>query len=364
MKMAFRTLSGAWIISSVLLLSVGPAQAQTPEERAGARSAAHSGLDAYNGGKYADSLDLFTRAENLVHAPTHLLYIARSNLKLGRLVRAQEAYQQLAREKLPADAPQPFREAQQSAERELAGFEGRIPNVTVRITGGVDTSQVKVTMDGKVIPSALVGIPFPADPGMHKFAATAPGFTAGPVDKPLPEGGRDTVELQLVASANSPTVPAGTAVPATVAGQPAATGPAATTVNMTPAASTSTHNKNIPAYALLGVGVVGIGVGTGFLFSYFSASTKADDAYNECVKKPATCSPTSDARKAVDSLDSKASTKGLISAVSFTVGGLAAAGGVTLLILNGNSSDKSTAMEKPTVRGWVGPASLGLSGQF
>jgi len=185
------------------------------------------------------------------------------------------------------------------------------------------------------------------------------------VDKPLPEGGRDTVELQLVASANSPAAPAGTAASAANPGQPAAAGPVATTVNLTPAtSSTSTHNKNIPAIALLGAGVVGIGIGTGFLFSYFSASTKADDAYNACVKKPADCPTGSSARKNVDELDSKASTKGLISAVGFTVGGLAAAGGVTLLILNSNSSDKATALEKPIIRGWVGPASLGLSGQF
>ncbi|MGC4065119.1 MAG: hypothetical protein QM784_10830 [Polyangiaceae bacterium] len=62
----------------------------------------------------------FNRAEKLVHAPTHLLYIARSNVKLGYLVRAQEAYQQLIREQLGASAPQAFRDAQGAAERELA----------------------------------------------------------------------------------------------------------------------------------------------------------------------------------------------------------------------------------------------------
>jgi hypothetical protein len=38
------------------------------------------------GGTLPDALDLFSRAESIIHAPPHLLYIARAHDKLGKLV--------------------------------------------------------------------------------------------------------------------------------------------------------------------------------------------------------------------------------------------------------------------------------------
>jgi len=43
------------------------AAAQTDEERAGARAAAQEGASAFREKRWADSIDLFTRAESLVH---------------------------------------------------------------------------------------------------------------------------------------------------------------------------------------------------------------------------------------------------------------------------------------------------------
>ena len=72
---------------ALALLTAAPmADAQTNSERAGARAAAGEGLKAFNEGRHAEAIDLFTRAESLVHAPPHLLYIARANEKLGWLV--------------------------------------------------------------------------------------------------------------------------------------------------------------------------------------------------------------------------------------------------------------------------------------
>src|SRR5579883_2443273 len=48
------------------------------------------------------------RAEALVHAPTHLLYIARTEAKLGQLVEASETYARIQHEALAPDAPKAF----------------------------------------------------------------------------------------------------------------------------------------------------------------------------------------------------------------------------------------------------------------
>jgi tetratricopeptide (TPR) repeat protein len=338
--------------------------AQTPEERAGARSAARSGLQAYEAGKYADALDLFSRAENLVHAPTHLLYIARANVKLGKLVRAQEAYQQLIREKLAANAPQPFRDAQQSAEQELAAFDSRIPTVTIKITGTTDTSQLKVTMDGKTIPAALVGIPYPADPGTHKFAAVAPGYSAAPIEKTLAENGREQIELKLKADPNAvatstPDASKPTTPDSATTTQP---GPKATTVDLTTKPETKSNTNRVLAYTALGVGAVGVGAGIYFLLGRNSADDEASKKYEQC--RPTKCEGPGE-KSAINKLDDEASTKGWLSVMSFSVGGLAAITGITLLIVDsGKSSTASTSTPQSNVRVWAGPGSLGLTGQF
>lgn len=365
MKTAKRAFRRTCIWGLCLALSSSIAFAQTPEERAGARSAARSGLQAFEAGRYAEALDLFTRAENLVHAPTHLLYIARANVKLGRLVRAQEAYQQLIREKLAANAPQPFRDAQQSAEQELATFEARIPMITVKVTGASDTTQVQVTMDGKNIPPALVGIPYPADPGLHKFAALAPGYSAPPVEKTIAESGRDLIELKLKVDPNAvPVTTPTTGTPSTgnAPGNDAASpGPKAATADFTARPEGRSNTNRVLAYSALGLGAVGVGAGIFFLVGRNNADEDATKKYEECRTN---C--TKDEQKAIDELDDKASTRGWLSIMSFSVGGLAAITGVTLLILGGNRSSNASNLTVPrsNVRVWAGPGSLGLTGQF
>src|SRR4051794_4053633 len=74
------------------------ARAQTDEERAAARAAATEGAKAYDEKRYGDAVELFLKAESLLHAPPHLLYLARSYEKLGKLVKAQETYSKLTHE--------------------------------------------------------------------------------------------------------------------------------------------------------------------------------------------------------------------------------------------------------------------------
>lgn len=360
--MTHRAKLRAYSVSILLCLHASAALAQTPEERAGARAAARSGVDAYNNGKYAESLDLFTRAEKLVHAPTHLLYIARNNLKLGRLVRAQEAYQQLAREKLGADAPKPFVEAQRAATQELEEFEARIPTVTVRLKGASDTSQVKVTIDGQPVPSALVGIPFPADPGPHRFAATAPGYDAKPIDKTLAESSRNDVELSLVSNGQSttPTAAAGDAANAdssTIKTKTDTAQPPATEAK-------SSSSLRVPAYIALGVGAVGVVAGGYFAFQWNSKNSDADDLDAKCVKLDGDECRNVALQAQINTLDDEAYNAGTASLVAFAVGGVAVATGVTLLLLDGSSSKSPAALLQPSVHAYVGPGQLGLTGRF
>src|SRR4051812_34405429 len=92
-------------IAAVLTMALGlslvapSAWAQSDDDRAGARVAATEGVKALNDKRFADAADLFSRAESLVHSPVHLLYLARSQEKLGQLVKARENYTKIIREK-------------------------------------------------------------------------------------------------------------------------------------------------------------------------------------------------------------------------------------------------------------------------
>ncbi|MGC4067648.1 MAG: hypothetical protein QM784_23970 [Polyangiaceae bacterium] len=147
-QFASRLILGA----ACILLAPSLSVAQTETERAGARAAAEAGLAAYNGGRYAEAYDLLSRAETLVHALPHQLYMARASEKQGQLVRAREIYLKITREQLVAGAPRAFIDAQQAAQQELQAIDARLPYLTISLEGATG-SEVRVTMDDKEVPS-------------------------------------------------------------------------------------------------------------------------------------------------------------------------------------------------------------------
>ena len=175
----------------------GWAAPRTPrrtKRRAQARAAATQGLKALQDGRYKDALDLCTRAETLMHAPTHLLLIARAQTKLGHLVEAQEAYIKIERERLASNAPRAFVDAQAAAADEQAALAPRVPVVRVDVEGG-SPSDLQITLDGAPFSSALVGMASPINPGSHTFAVTSASATADPVTVTIAEGAKQSVTL-------------------------------------------------------------------------------------------------------------------------------------------------------------------------
>src|SRR5688500_9939217 len=227
--------------------------ADQTRDRAAARAAADAGADAFEKNDYPQALELFSRAERLYHAPPHLLFIARSLEKLGRLVEAREAYLKLAAEKLPASAPNAFKSAQASGETELNGIEGRLSYVTLQVRGDQADTAVP-TMDGAELPSAMIGIPIPVDPGSHKFSVRNEHGSSKEVTVTLQEGARQTVELAL---------DAGTSTPASSSSKEE---PRSTPVvaDASPAKRGGSAQRTW-GFVTLGAGAVIAGVGTGFL---------------------------------------------------------------------------------------------------
>jgi hypothetical protein len=337
-----------------------PAGAQTDEQRAAARSLATQGNAAFEAGRYRDAVELFGKAESLMHAPPHLLFMARSHKKLGEFVRAREAYLKITRETLPASAPKAFRDAQAAAEEEVREVEPKIANLTVQIEGGAGAANLTVKVDGVVMSSVLVGVAQPIDPGTHQVEASATGFSAAPQTISIKDGATSSLALKLEPDPNAappPVTPL--AAPAAVAAAPANPAPPPA---VPPPASESKASGNsslrIGSYVAFGVGVAGLAAGSIFAVQSASKRKDADQAYAECGGDTG-CRTSNPLSQKVDDLDGSARTAQTLSIVGFALGGVGVATGVTLFILS--SSGKS---EQATLQPWLGVGSAGVRGTF
>lgn len=346
----------------------GTAWAQTDEQRAGARTLATEGAQAFNEGRFKDAVDLFSKAESLVHAPPHLLFMARAHAKLGQFVRAREAYLKIVKEQLPPNAPQAFRDAQASADEERKQVEPHIGKLTVKIEGAETAKDLSVQIDGQPFPNVLLGVPQPMDPGSHSVTATATGFKAAPATATLKDAGQGSVTVKLEVD------PSAAPVAAPVSAAPSS-GP---TLSIGPGSAPSDSAATKPAtglrtgaYVGLGVGAVGLVLGTVFVAKSAANRNDADkaasalesgaDGGRPCSIAGGTCDADSPQARKVNSFDDSARRAKTIGIVGYVIGGLGVATGVTLFVLSTREHGSSQAT---VVAPYVGLGSLGVRGAF
>lgn len=336
----------AWV---ALMLPIGGAHAQTDEEKAAARSLAKQGAEAFAAGRHAETLDLMTRAEAIVHAPPHVLYIARSQAALGKLVAARESYLKVIREELAATAPRAFKDAQQQAKAEVGPIEARIASLRI-VLNGPGASKVNVKLDGQPVPTVLVGVHRPIDPGKHVVTAYPIGLS--PVEQTVELADAEKKDVTL-------TIPAGGA--ASGAGLDPVDDPDAQAKGSADAKTPSPWGSPLViggiAGAVLGVG--GVVVGAVFTAKRGSLSDSASAKYDQAGCKPpskATC--TKAVQDEIGAIDSKAATAGTIGVAGLVAGGVLLAGGVTMLVL-GLTAKPAEKPQSAWVTPWVAPTGAG-----
>jgi len=200
---------------AILALGLVPRQAsaQTPADKATARQLATQGIQLFQQGKHAEALDLLQRAEQLYDAPVHLIYIARTQAALGKLVEASETYRKLVRTDLPAGAPEAFKGAVADGQKELQQLEPRIPSLRIDVVPA-DTQGLQLKVDGEVVSTVVIGINRPTNPGKHSVEAAAANFDTATASVELASGGKQTVTLQMRSKPGAP-APVGTSPGAT-----------------------------------------------------------------------------------------------------------------------------------------------------
>ncbi len=330
------------LASLALVLATGlapaPAAAGPDQDKAEARQLGIEGVKAYDAGDWQGAVTRFQGAERLFHAPTHLLYIARAQVKLGQLLAARETYLSLEREALPTGASPAFKKAQVDAAEDRVQLEGRIPTLVVRVEPP-DLAGLEVLLDGRALEaSALSAVQ--VDPGRHRVEARAADRAAAPIDIEVVVGEKREIVLDFSA--------------------PASAAPPPTRTTMPPEEESSgTATTTILGIAALGVGVAGLGVGAVMGIVSLGNSSDADALYLQCGGDGG-CDQSSAQGAEVQALDDDAATFGTISVIALGAGAAFAATGVVLLLVVGGDDAPSDARVElvPT------PAGAMLRGMF
>ena len=166
------------------------------EKKSTARVAFSEGLALQEKGDCAGALPKFQTAQRLFDAPTQLLHIAQCQVELKQLVEAQESYEVLSRENLQPGASDAFKQAKETANKELPGLRGRIPTLKITVAPA-NAPGLIVVVNGRTIANDALGIGRPVNPGPYKIAASAKGYKAFNLDLDLKEGESKPADIKL-----------------------------------------------------------------------------------------------------------------------------------------------------------------------
>ena len=161
--------------------------------RVAARALAQEGLKLLREGRPAPALEKLSQAYALFPAPTISLLQARALTELGRWVEAVERYRATETHDRQPGESAAFTGARDTAKREREVLEPRIPRLTIEVDAAVG-DQFEVLLDGKALPAAAIGVPWPVDAGRHQLQLKVGGQTSS---RPLrmTEGTSKTVVL-------------------------------------------------------------------------------------------------------------------------------------------------------------------------
>jgi len=174
-----------WLWRGLLCLSVlmvGLIGVRSEAEQVDIAKLRDQGMAAYQAGNYAGAKRAFDQAFGM--APLHSLGIwtARSRVKLGELLEADQRYGKVLETPLPAGAEATEGEARAHAAREREELRHRIPHLRIRLEG-VNPAEVEVRIDGTLVSDDFVVVkkdgPFrhakalQVNPGSHQILVVA-----------------------------------------------------------------------------------------------------------------------------------------------------------------------------------------------
>jgi hypothetical protein len=297
MKRAFAV--GAACLSCVALRA-GASRAQPSDRVVQAEALFDSARSDVARADYTHACPKFAESQKLDPAVGTLINLADCEEHLGHLTAAWQLWRQ-AVEELALDDP---RRATVVGRRDA--IDARVPRLTLRFAPGVPPGTT-VRRDDVELPTSLMNVAVPVDPGEHVLETSAPGRVPARQTVRLVEGAREAVLLGV-----------GTATPP--APSPSSS-TAAADAPKAPATNDGATQRWL-GWTAIGVGAIGIGVGAGTgLAAIGKKQEKEDGCFPANVCKPNGASANDAGR-----------TFATISTVSFIAGGAFAAAGIYLVL--------------------------------
>jgi hypothetical protein len=334
----------------LVLLTLAPTVlAQTDDERNTAREFGKQGQEALDKGDAKTAEDRFHRAVQIFDAakavvpPTLLLGYARGASKNNHFIEAEEAYNRVIRAGVAPGAPAAFVKAFEDAKHEIDGVSPHIAHVTINVAGCDNPS---VTLDGATLPSMVLGVKKPIDPGTHEVKATATGCKSGNTSFTVGDGAETSSTLTLEKEAVTTVTPPINPPPDTTT----TTTPPPNT-NPPPGADTGSSGSGLRTAGWVTFGVGGVGLVVGAIFAGVAASTHSDLA-NKC---PGGMCP-STAQSELDGYHFQ----GALSTVGFIAGPVLMAIGITMVLVAPSKKSEKAAWIRPV----IGFGSIGAVGAF
>jgi hypothetical protein len=322
-----RSLQRAVLLPIWLLVATSPSSAQDDATLATARQLGVEGIDAYQGNDFQTAAQKLERAYQLVATPTLGLWSARAQIQTGHWVEGAERLRETLRSSPELGDVAAQRQALQDAAAELAALTPRLPLLTIGIADVQSTSLV-LQLDGEALPSGIIGLPRPTNPGKHQLIVTR-GMEQIDLSFELSEAEHKQLTLQFPA-ASAITVP-----------EPALS-PAAGGVQDT------TRNSAWKPVTITALSLGGVGLATSAIAA-FVAKGKRDG----CME--------TDGRWLCETRGqaSEYNSMRTVSTVSFYVGAGLAMSGLALWLLEPDPSKRSSDLA------WsVGPGSVSVHGAF
>jgi len=341
------------------LVGVSNAEEDSATEIAAARTLAVDGLKLAQAGKCDEAIPKLERAEKLHHSTIVLSRLGECQVTEGNLVEGTEMLRKVLREPLPANPSPAMSKAYERAQTVLDAAKPKIAGLTISVAAPPG-AELRLLVDGSVVPNTLVDSELPADPGDHVVEASAPGYLKASARVTLGTADKKTITLRLEADPNA-------SAPTSMAAGPQASAVAAAHVTRKqpvtqPAPLPEAPHKapnHAAAYASWGVGLAGVGVGTAFGLMAMQGKKDLDCQDNSCP---------SSSSDAVDT----AKRNGNISTIAFAVGGAGLVLGTVLYFTGGNGPSEAHATHPPARgfaglqrgRAMIGPGSVQLAADF
>jgi hypothetical protein len=308
------------------LLFTAPALAQ-PHDRAAGEALFQAARDLMDKGQYDAACKKFEASQRADPAMGTILNLANCYEKLGRTASAWERFEEASQKLAPGDDRLPV------AKERAAHLKARLPKLELTLDDAAPPG-TQVLRDDVVVDPAALGVALPVDPGAHRLVVKAPGRADAETSVDTRVG--QVVKRKLFAGApnGSPVVaavPDGQQAPPTDGGSSWWTG------------------MRIGGVVVGGVGVVllaaGIGEGVAAISDKSTVSASCNTSTRTCTNQGA-----------IDAASS-GKTASTVSTVGFVVGGLAVAGGITMIAV-GSPAARVTGVVLP------GGGAIGVRGAF